>query len=264
MSTRTRSSRGRSRISVRYFDDRILLTETHAWAYFRLPAVPYEFITPEEREALATNITVALAAIRMPEAEVHLRIAHRSYPAAEWAAGLDATSDGGPGWLDYLEEMYRHVWAKDFWAKEIYLGIRLGQRGMRAQLSGGVLSQFINAYQAGERAMGLDDEAVPAVEIAKWTEQAERFGRALGSSALAARPASSDEIAWLFRHTLRGTLGEPPPSAARRRTWGAGEIESLVAVEISPIWASFSFFVVLIAVLLVRPQGIFGQRERVL
>ena len=48
--------------------------------------MPYEFTTPLEREALATNITVALAAIRMPDAEVHLRIAHRPYPAAEWAA----------------------------------------------------------------------------------------------------------------------------------------------------------------------------------
>ena len=67
----------------------------------------------------------------MPDAEVHLRIAHRTYPAAEWAARLDATSDGGPGWRDYLDEMYRHVWAKDFWTKEVYLGVRLGQRGMR-------------------------------------------------------------------------------------------------------------------------------------
>src|ERR1700745_3003664 len=114
------------------------------------------------RKALATNITVALAAIRMPEAEVHLRIAHRSYPAAEWAAGLDATSDGGPGWLDYLEEMYRHVWAKDFWAKEIYLGVRLGQRGMRAQLSGGGFSQFIHAYRASEQALGLGAQRILA------------------------------------------------------------------------------------------------------
>ncbi|MHB8469244.1 MAG: branched-chain amino acid ABC transporter permease [Gaiellaceae bacterium] len=45
---------------------------------------------------------------------------------------------------------------------------------------------------------------------------------------------------------------------------GMGMIEALVAVEISPVWASFSFFVVLIAFLLVRPQGIFGVRERVL
>ena len=137
MSARTA---GRARLSVRYFDDRIVLTETHAWAYYRVPTVSYEFTTPVEREALATGITVALAAIRMADAEVHLRIAQRPYPAAEWATRLDATSDGGPGWVGYLEEMYRHVWAKDFWTKEVYLGVRLGQRGMRAQLSGGVAS----------------------------------------------------------------------------------------------------------------------------
>src|SRR5262252_4167015 len=112
---------GRSRLSVRYFDDRILLTETHAWAYFRLPTHAYEFLTPAEREGLASNITVALSAIRLPDTEVHLRVAHRAYPAAEWAARLDATSDDGPGWRDYLDEMYRHVWAKDFWTKEVYL-----------------------------------------------------------------------------------------------------------------------------------------------
>jgi branched-chain amino acid transport system permease protein len=43
-----------------------------------------------------------------------------------------------------------------------------------------------------------------------------------------------------------------------------GSIEAVVAVEISPTWAAFSFFVVLIAFLLVRPQGIFGLRERTL
>ena len=165
MSTRTkgsRGSRGRTRLAIRYFDDRVLLTDTHAWAYYRIPSVSYEFTTPEEREALATNITVALAAIRMADAEVHLRIVHRSYPAADWATKLDATSDGGPGWLDYLEEMYRHVWAKDFWTKEVYLGVRLGQRWMRAQLSGGVFAQFIGAYRASEEVLGLADEAVPA------------------------------------------------------------------------------------------------------
>src|SRR5579872_4601883 len=112
VSTRTKGSsrsRTRTRPGIRYFDDRILLTDTHVWAYYRIPSVSYEFTTPEEREALATNITVALAAIRMQDAEVHLRIAHRSYPAHAWATGLDATSDGGPGWRDYLEQSYQHV-----------------------------------------------------------------------------------------------------------------------------------------------------------
>src|SRR5215467_9604615 len=190
VSTRTKASRGpRTRLGVRYFDDRVLLTDTQAWAYYRIPSVSYEFTTPEEREALATNIT----------------------------AGLDATSDGGPGWRDYLEQSYQHVWAKDFWGKEIYLGVRLGQRGVRAQLSGGVISQFRGVYARGEKELGLGDEAVGSAEVAKWTDNAERLGRALNASALAARHATSGEIAWLIQHTLIQTAGEPLPSATKRR-----------------------------------------------
>jgi hypothetical protein len=225
-------SKGRSRLAIRYFDDRVLLTETHAWAYYRVPSVSYEFTTPEEREALATNITVALATIRMPDAEVHLRIAHRPYPAVEWATGLDGTSDGGSGWREYLDTIYQHVWAQDFWSKEIYLGVRLGQRSMRAQFTDGVFGHFMNTYRSAERGLGIDDDAVPPGEVGKWTELAERLGRALTASALAARHATSREVAWLLRHTLSGSLGDPPPSATRRRTWGAGEIEQLYEGQI--------------------------------
>ncbi|GGT17713.1 ATP-binding protein [Nonomuraea spiralis] len=226
----SRASRAHQRLAVRYFDDRILLTDTCAWAYFRLPTVSYEFVTPEEREALATNITIALAAIRMPDAEVHLRVAHRTYPAAEWAMALNATSDEGPGWRDYLEEMYRHVWAKDFWSKEVYLGVRLGPRGK--QLGNGVLAQLLGFYQKTERTLGMEDDHVPDSEIGRWTESAERLGRALASSALYARHTTSVEVAWLFQHAAAGALGDPPPSASPKRRWGKGEIESLVEGEI--------------------------------
>ncbi|MGW3345082.1 ATP-binding protein [Nonomuraea rubra] len=226
----SRASRAHQRLAVRYFDDRVLLTDTCAWAYFRLPTVSYEFVTPEEREALATNITIALAAIRMPDAEVHLKVAHRTYPAAEWAMALNATSDEGPGWRDYLEEMYRHVWAKDFWTKEVYLGVRLGPRGK--QLGSGVLSQLFGFYQKTEKALGMEDDHVPDSEIGRWTEQAERLGRALASSALYARHATSTEVAWLFQHAAAGSAGDPAPSASPRRRWGRGEIESLVEGEI--------------------------------
>jgi hypothetical protein len=228
----TRRTPRRNRLSVRYFDDRILLTETHAWAYFRVPTISYEFLTGQQREALATNLTVALAGIRMADAEVHLRIVHRGYPAAEWATALHATSDGGPGWVPYLDEMYRQVWAKDFWTKEVYLGVRLGQRGVRAQLAGGLLAQFGGAYRAGEQLLGLEDDAIVLPEIGKWTEQADRIGRTLAASSLAARPATADEIAWLFRHAMTGALPDAPPTATGQRKWRPREIESLVEGEI--------------------------------
>ena len=109
-------SKGRNRLAIRYFDDRVLLTDTHAWAYYRVPSVCYEF----------------------------------------------TTSDGGPGWREDLDRIYQHVWAKDFWAKEIYLGVRLGQRSMRAQLTGGLFTQLLTTYRAAEKTLGIEDEAVPA------------------------------------------------------------------------------------------------------
>ncbi|WP_017614902.1 ATP-binding protein [Nocardiopsis salina] len=224
--TGTRGTRSATRLAVRYFDDRVLLSDAEAWAYFRLPTVSYEFTTPEERQALATNVTIALAAIRMNDAEVHLRVAHRTYPAAEWATTLDETSDAGPGWYDYLEEMYRHVWAKDFWTKEVYLGVRLGPRNSGPGL--GFFSQIMSGYQRTEQMLGLTDDAVDDRELARWTDQAERLGRALSASSLHARHATSEEIAWLVRHAVTGSAEEPRTSATPKRTWGRGEIEALV------------------------------------
>jgi branched-chain amino acid transport system permease protein len=39
-------------------------------------------------------------------------------------------------------------------------------------------------------------------------------------------------------------------------------IENVAAVVISPVWASFAFFAVLVAVLVFRPQGLYGVRVR--
>ena len=43
---------------------------------------------------------------------------------------------------------------------------------------------------------------------------------------------------------------------------GMGLAESLFSAEFSPTWASFTFFVVLIVTLVLRPQGLFGARVR--
>jgi branched-chain amino acid transport system permease protein len=71
-----------------------------------------------------------------------------------------------------------------------------------------------------------------------------------------------DLISRLLSIVVLGGLGSV--GGAIVAALGMGVIEAIVAVEISPVWASFSFFVVLIAFLLVRPQGIFGVRERTL
>jgi branched-chain amino acid transport system permease protein len=41
-----------------------------------------------------------------------------------------------------------------------------------------------------------------------------------------------------------------------------GMSEAILAVEMSPTWASLWFFVILVLVLLIRPQGLLGTPER--
>src|SRR5207248_11702855 len=41
-----------------------------------------------------------------------------------------------------------------------------------------------------------------------------------------------------------------------------GVSEAVLAATISPTWSSLAFFVILIAVLVVRPQGLMGTTER--
>ena len=41
-----------------------------------------------------------------------------------------------------------------------------------------------------------------------------------------------------------------------------GLAEAVFAAEFSPTWSSFTFFVVLIVMLVLRPQGLFGTRVR--
>jgi branched-chain amino acid transport system permease protein len=71
-----------------------------------------------------------------------------------------------------------------------------------------------------------------------------------------------DLISRLLSIVVLGGLGSIGGAVAAALTMGV--VESVVAVEISPTWAAFSFFIVLITFLLVRPQGIFGVRERTL
>jgi hypothetical protein len=66
--TRCARTRRRSRTSIRYFDDSILLTETHAWAYYRLPT---HAASVERRRHPHTSVPIpAVTSWRRPVASI--------------------------------------------------------------------------------------------------------------------------------------------------------------------------------------------------
>jgi branched-chain amino acid transport system permease protein len=69
-----------------------------------------------------------------------------------------------------------------------------------------------------------------------------------------------DLISRLLSIVVLGGLGSMSGAIVAALIMGIAE--SVVAVTVSPIWSSFVFFAVLIGVLVLRPQGLFGARER--
>lgn len=207
-----------SRLSVRYFDDRVLLAVDAAWAWFRLPTVTYEFLSDQEREGLATGVATALAGLA--DNDCHLLVVSREHQAHDWAARLDEqVGQPAPGWLAYLTQLQHHLGTLDFSSKEVYVGVRLGKR--RSAHSGwGGLRRL-------EAAAGLLDEHISDKELDGWRRRSETAGRLLSAGSLAARHATVEELRWLVQRNFWRGIAETPPAASGSRPWGAGEIQGL-------------------------------------
>jgi branched-chain amino acid transport system permease protein len=115
---------------------------------------------------------------------------------------------------------------------------------------------------ASARLLGVNEKFVSACGFGIGASTAAAAG-ALYGVVFPFNPGSHyDLISRLLSIVVLGGLGSVGGAVLAALLMGV--VQSVVAVEYSPTWAALSFFVVLLAVLLVRPQGFFGLRERVL
>ncbi len=216
------------RLSVRYFDNTVVLSEYEAWTYLRLPTVSVEFKTAAEWDRLISSFAHALAGLT--DCRVHLKTTFRGYNITKWAEKLDKrTYNPAPGWADLLVKQQEHLWNEQFLQKEVYLGVRLGFRNNEAS------SQFKAALNMVKRFFVTtadvllgEDDAIDPKEIERWRGAAAPVQRLLRGSAYQAVPATSDEIAWLFRHQMHPDMPAPPAPAEPNKPWGQGEVQHLV------------------------------------
>jgi branched-chain amino acid transport system permease protein len=110
------------------------------------------------------------------------------------------------------------------------------------------------------RLLGIDPDRVSALGFGIGASTAAAAGAVYGVISPFIPGAHSELISRLLSIIVLGGLGSVGGAVVAALLMGV--VQSVVAVEYAPTWAAFSFFVVLIGVLLVRPQGIFGVRER--
>jgi branched-chain amino acid transport system permease protein len=110
------------------------------------------------------------------------------------------------------------------------------------------------------RLLGIDADRVSAIGFGISVATATAAGAVYGM-VFSFNPGSHyDLISRLLTIIVLGGLGSLGGAVVAALVMGVGE--AVFAAEISPTWSSFTFFIILIVVLVVRPQGLFGVTER--
>jgi|SRR5215469_8427749 branched-chain amino acid transport system permease protein len=211
--------------------------------------VQLAFLRPlrdEEREELSLLVTWAIAL----GIEGLLSVAYQT----TYRSTITSYADRSWHLFGYYISVAR-VYA--FVASIVVLGLLFGILQL-TKLGRGIRATVQNPTAA--RLIGIDTRMVSAVGFGLSVATASAAGAVYGI-VFPFNPGSHyDLISRLLTIVVLGGLGSLGGAVIAALLMGVGE--SVFATEISPTWSSFLFFVVLIAVLVVRPQGLFGARVR--
>jgi branched-chain amino acid transport system permease protein len=110
------------------------------------------------------------------------------------------------------------------------------------------------------RLLGVEAGRVSAIGFGLGTSTAAAAGAVYGVLYPFNPGSHYDLISRLLSIVVLGGLGSLGGAVVAALFMGVAE--AVFSAEVSPTWSSFMFFVVLIAMLVVRPQGLFGARVR--
>lgn len=108
--------------------------------------------------------------------------------------------------------------------------------------------------------LGVDERKVAAIGFGISVATAAAAGAVYGIVTPFNPGSHYDLISLLLTIIVLGGMGSLPGTIVAALVVGVSE--ALLATYISPTWAKFAFFILLITVLVVRPQGLFGTVER--
>ncbi|MDI3390168.1 ATP-binding protein [Streptomyces sp. B-S-A8] len=157
-------------------------------AWYLLAPQRWSFRTHADGNSLIAQHAQRLA--QLVGRRLHIRVTHRPYPVARWAAALhDSVVNPLPGWDRYLQEEQQRVARLPLADKCVYYGVQIGK------ISSGSVQKI--AAKAVHRQLRQLQQDISAVD------------RIMSGPGLDARPAQATDMDWLMTRSIG--LGLPAP-----------------------------------------------------
>lgn len=205
----------------------------------------WAFIRPIKRDRTTLSILVTFAIALIIEGALGIVFTNNVVQLQAWY--IDATFQIGDFYLPY-------IYVFSFILSVVLLGA-LYLLLYRTKFGYSLLASMQNRTAA--QLIGIDVERVSAITFGIGVALAAAGGMAYGAT-LAFNPASLyDLISRLLVIIILGGMGSL--RGALIASLSMLVIEDVTAVVWSPVWATTVFFVLLIVIMVIRPQGLFGQ-----
>jgi branched-chain amino acid transport system permease protein len=147
-----------------------------------------------------------------------------------------------------------------FYAFVLAVAVLAGLHLIRQRTKLGRALRATTQNPVAAKLMGVDVERISGLGMGLGVAAAGAAGAVFGMILPFNGNTQYDLLSKLLSIAVLGGLMSMPGTIVAALILGI--IESVVAATISPDWSAFSFLVVLFAVLIIRPQGLFGRRLR--
>lgn len=211
-------------------------SKKEVWLYAKLPPLPYEFLDYNAREALADSLNIGLGSLLVSQeksVDCQMIVTSMPFDEEEWAEKFDSKVsryDPSPEWPYVLNDMKKYVKWRKFRSREVYLGVKLGNRSDYKNT--GVLASLRDISDVLTTAMGVNDPALSDKEIAFWKDRSSAYKNILCHGALQAEEIRAETIARLLKETLWPGMEMDDIPLQDRQDWGTGEISGLAIADV--------------------------------
>lgn len=235
---KNKSSNNRKRLGISAVAviDNIVFSQTDSYAYYQLSNNVYDFLSSEQKVALAMRISNAfnnLMTEKQEPIECQLIITSAPVDVDAWAEQIKEVSKDwktGPGFERYVEEQIMYLKNRQYMKKMTFLGVNLGKRGA---LNMAGLNVFESGFKGAmetlktwmDTIIQTPTEAVSAQEENDARKKEEELFRILSIGHLKAQRVTSEEILLLIKRQFYPAMPAPYLDVDHENRIGPGDID---------------------------------------